>query len=77
MARDKATGEIRALKKMKMEKEQEGFPVTALRELTLLARMKHPHIVRLEEVVVGLKQESVFLVFEYCEHDLATLLDGM
>jgi len=28
------------------------------------------------EVVVGTKQESVFLVFEYCEHDLATLLDS-
>jgi len=28
------------------------------------------------EVVVGAKHESVFLVFEYCEHDLAALLDG-
>ncbi len=53
---------------------QEGFPVTALRELTILKRMKHPNIVNMVEVVVGVKQESVFLVFEYCEHDLATLL---
>ena len=33
MARDKQTQQIMALKKMKMEKENEGFPVTALREL--------------------------------------------
>ena len=48
--------------------------MTALRELTILKRMKHPNIVNMVEVVVGVKQESVFLVFEYCEHDLATLL---
>lgn len=76
MAREKETQQIRALKRMKMEKEQEGFPVTALRELTILKRMKHPNIVNMVEVVVGTKQESVFLVFEYCEHDLATLLDS-
>jgi serine/threonine protein kinase len=76
MAREKETQQIMALKRMKMEKEQEGFPVTALRELTILKRMKHPNIVNMVEVVVGAKQESVFLVFEYCEHDLATLLDA-
>ena len=40
MARCKETQQLRALKRMKMEKEQEGFPVTALRELTILKRMK-------------------------------------
>ena len=30
-----------------------------------------------QEVVVGKKKDSVFLVFEYCEHDMADLLDSM
>lgn len=33
-----------------MEKEKEGFPITALRELTILKRMRHPHIVDMVEV---------------------------
>jgi serine/threonine protein kinase len=33
----------------------------------------HPNIVRLQDVVVG-KNKGVFLVFEYCEHDLSSLL---
>ncbi|KAJ1496235.1 kinase-like domain-containing protein [Baffinella frigidus] len=76
MALDKASQKVYALKKLRMEKEKEGFPITALRELTILKRMRHPHIVDMVEVVVGAKHESVFLVFEYCEHDLAALLDG-
>ena len=37
----------------------------------------HPNIVKLEEVVVGYKQESIFLAFEYCRIDLANLIDKM
>jgi cyclin-dependent kinase 10 len=76
MALDKSSRRVYALKKVRMEKEKEGFPITALRELTILKRLRHPHIVDMVEVVVGAKHESVFLVFEYCEHDLAALLDG-
>ena len=35
---------------LRMEKEKEGFPITALRELTILKRMRHPHIVDMVEV---------------------------
>ena len=52
------------------------FPVTALRELLILKRLKHPHIVDLVEIVAGNKLESVFLVFEYCQHDPAALIDS-
>ena len=54
-----------------------GFPITSLREIQLLRRLRHPNIVSLQEVVVGRKRDSVFLVFEYCEHDMAVLLDSM
>ena len=45
--------EIVALKKMRMEKEKDGFPVSALREITILINMRHENIVALKEVVVG------------------------
>ena len=74
-ARDKETGAIVALKKLRMEREKEGMPLTSLREIRLLQQTSHPNVVELREVAVGQKLESIFLVFEYCENDLATLLD--
>jgi serine/threonine protein kinase len=50
-ARDKATGEIVALKKFKLEREKEGFPITALREISLLLRLQHPNVVRLKVIL--------------------------
>ena len=53
-ARDFDTGEIVALKRLKLERETDGFPITSLREVTtLMAARDHPNIVRLREVVVG------------------------
>jgi len=40
-----SAGEIVALKKLKMEKEKEGFPITSLREINMLLKAKHPNIV--------------------------------
>lgn len=74
-ARDKETGQIRALKKLRMKKEKGGFPLTSIREIKILKSINHPNIVNLLEIVVGRKPHSIFLVFEYCEHDLAGLLD--
>jgi cell division cycle 2-like protein len=52
-ARDKETGEIVALKKLKLEPEQGGFPVTSLREIHALMIIKHPNIVNVREIVMG------------------------
>ena len=37
-AREKATDKIVALKRLKMEKEKEGFPITSLREINTLLK---------------------------------------
>lgn len=76
---DKATGEIVALKKLKLEKEKEGFPITSLREINALmhASPGHPHIVGLRELVVGKELTSVFIVMDFIEHDLRSLMDEM
>lgn len=52
-ARDTSTGEIVALKKLKLEREKDGFPITSLREIQTLMMCKHPNVVNLREVVMG------------------------
>ncbi|KAE8664609.1 Cyclin-dependent kinase G-2 [Hibiscus syriacus] len=74
-ARDKKTGEIVALKKVKMEKEREGFPLTSLREINFLLSFHHPSVVDVKEVVVGSSLDSIFMVMEYMEHDLKGLME--
>ncbi|CAH1423216.1 unnamed protein product [Lactuca virosa] len=68
-ARDKKTGEIVALKKVKMGKEREGFPVTALREITILGSFQHPSVVKMKEVVTD-DFNGVYMVMEYIDHEL-------
>ena len=46
-ARDKRTGQMVALKKTRLEMEEEGVPSTALREVSLLQMLSHSiYIVR-------------------------------
>ena len=52
-AKETATGEIVALKKLKMDNANDGFPVTGLREIQTLMESRHPNIVNLREVVMG------------------------
>ena len=52
-ARDTQTGDIVALKKLKLEEEKHGFPITALREINALVACRHEHVVNIREVVVG------------------------
>lgn len=54
-----------------------GLPISSLREITALNRIRHENTVMLKCVAVGRDLTSVFLVMEYCEHDLATLMDNM
>jgi len=76
-ARDTTSGEIVALKKMRMEREKDGIPISGLREISILLSCSHENVVQLKEIVVGKSLESMFLVMEYCEQDLASLIDNM
>lgn len=76
-AKNKKTGEIVALKKVKMEKERDGFPMTSLREINVLLSFHHPSVVDVKEVVVGSNLDSIFMVMEYMEHDLKGLMETM
>lgn len=79
-AREEETGEVVAIKKLKLDPARDGgFPVTALREIQCLNAAKHRHIVDLREVVTGegVAKEEVYLVMEFLEHDLKTLQEDM
>lgn len=57
-ARETATGEVVALKKLKMDNANDGFPVTGLREIQTLMASRHTNIVALREVVMGDKLDE-------------------
>ncbi|KAL7577608.1 hypothetical protein ACA910_015128 [Epithemia clementina (nom. ined.)] len=75
-ATDRITGKFVALKRCIPHHEaSDGFPVTTLREIqSLRLCSSHANIVHLENVAVS--RSGVFLVFEYCDHDLSKLIDG-
>ena len=50
---DKVTGEIVALKRINTEAEENGFPITAIREVKILKALKHDNIVLLKEIVTS------------------------
>ncbi|XP_039183973.1 cyclin-dependent kinase 3 isoform X1 [Crotalus tigris] len=73
-ARNKQTGQLVALKKIRLDSETEGVPSTAIREISLLKELKHPNIVRLLDVVHN--QKKLYLVFEYLNQDLKKYMDS-
>jgi serine/threonine protein kinase len=80
-ARSKETNEIVALKKIRMDNEKEGFPITAIREIKILKQLHHPNIINLREIVASSSSKkrpgrgSIYLVFEYMDHDLTGLME--
>ena len=40
--------ELLALKKVRLENEKEGFPITAVREIKILRQLKHKNIIKLK-----------------------------
>ncbi|VVT56418.1 uncharacterized protein SAPINGB_P005048 [Magnusiomyces paraingens] len=61
-----------ALKRLRLETERDGVPITAVREIKLLQLLRHHNIVQLQEMMV--ERNQIFMVFEYSDHDLAGVL---
>jgi len=74
-ARDKETGEYVALKKVRLEGEDEGVPSTSIREISLLRELPHPNIVSLKDVVH--QDQKLYLVFEFLDKDLKKYMDAV
>ncbi|KAK8462409.1 hypothetical protein SEVIR_1G201800v4 [Setaria viridis] len=72
-ARDLQSGKIVALKRVRfvnMDPESVRFMA---REIHILRRLDHPNVIKLEGIVTSRLSHSLYLVFEYMEHDLAGL----
>jgi len=70
---DKRCNTAYALKRIKLNQDQEGVPSTCIREISILKDLSHANIVKLHDVVLRQGQE-IFLVFEYVDMDLSGLL---
>lgn len=78
-AKDKATGQLVALKKTRLEMDEEGIPPTALREISLLQMLSNSlYIVRLlcVEQIDKNGKPLLYLVFEYLDTDLKKFVDS-
>ncbi|KAI9079456.1 hypothetical protein K1719_038538 [Acacia pycnantha] len=72
-ARDLLTGKIVALKKVRFDNMEPESVKFMAREIILLRRLDHPNVLKLEGLVTSRMSCSLYLVFEYMEHDLAGL----
>jgi cyclin-dependent kinase len=73
-ARDVGTNQIVALKKIRLEAEDEGVPSTAIREISLLKELKDDNIVRLLDIVHA--DQKLYLVFEFLDVDLKRYIEN-
>ena len=75
-ARDLANGgRIVALKKIRLEAEDEGVPSTAIREISLLKEMNHPNIMRLLNIAHA-DSHKLYLVCEFLDLDLKKYMEA-
>uniref|UniRef100_A0A1I7S083 Protein kinase domain-containing protein n=2 Tax=Bursaphelenchus xylophilus TaxID=6326 RepID=A0A1I7S083_BURXY len=74
-AKLKSTGQIIAVKNIRLEQEDEGVPTTTIREITTLIELKHPNVVELIDVIMT--DKTLSLVFEFLSMDLKKYLDRL
>lgn len=74
-AQNKITGEIVALKRIRLDNEDEGIPCTAVREISILKELRHSNVVKLLDILHT--EKKLTLVFEYLDSDLKKFLDSL
>ncbi|GLU12421.1 hypothetical protein SLE2022_291040 [Rubroshorea leprosula] len=75
-ARDLETGRIVALKKVRFDNFEPESVRFMAREILILRRLNHPNIIKLDGIITSRLSCSLFLVFEYMEHDVTGLLSS-
>lgn len=73
-ARDKATGKIVALKKVRFDTSEPQSVKFMAREIIMLKKLDHPNIIKLEGIATSRMQYSLYLVFEFMPSDLTKVI---
>ena len=68
---------IVAIKKIRLESEEEGIPSTTLREISTLKELEHPNIIKIENIHYEPIKKKLYLVFEYIKYDLRKYLKSL
>ncbi|CAL5392236.1 unnamed protein product [Camellia sinensis] len=75
-ARNLETGRIVALKKVRFDNFEPESVRFMAREIMILRRLDHPNIIKMEGLITSRLSCSIYLVFEYMEHDISGLLSS-
>ncbi|CAN1839754.1 Protein IMPAIRED IN BABA-INDUCED STERILITY 1 [Linum perenne] len=73
-ARELETGRIVALKKVRFDNFEPESVRFMAREIVILRRLDHPNVIKLDGLITSHSSSSIYLVFEYMEHDITGLL---
>ncbi|CAI8619062.1 unnamed protein product [Vicia faba] len=73
-ARDKDSGKIVALKKVRFDTSDSESIKFMAREIMILQTLDHPNVIKLEGLATSRMQYSLYLVFEYMQCDLTRII---
>lgn len=73
-ARDRESGKIVALKKVRFDTSEPESVKFMAREIMILLKLDHPNIVKLEGLATSRMQFSLYLVFDFMQTDLARVI---
>ncbi|KAF7834203.1 putative serine/threonine-protein kinase [Senna tora] len=73
-ARDKDTGKIVAMKKVRFDTSDSESIKFMAREIMILQKLNHPNVIKLEGLATSRMQYSLYLVFEYMQSDLTRII---
>lgn len=66
-----------AMKKIRLDDDDEGIPSTTLREIFALKELDHPNIVKLLNIIYEPLNKKLYLVFEFLPYDLRKYMKSL
>ncbi|KDP35288.1 hypothetical protein JCGZ_09447 [Jatropha curcas] len=73
-AKDRETGKIVALKKVRFDTSESESIKFMAREIMMLQKLDHPNVIKLEGVATSRMQYSLYLVFDFMQSDLTRII---
>lgn len=72
-AKNTLTNHLVALKKLRLQNERDGFPITSIREIKLLQSFNHPNVSSIREIMIE-GSRTIYMIFDYADNDLSGIL---